>query len=191
MCPSNKSKKQCPSERLSLSVLNQVVFNRIKQLLSNKADFLKQVELAVEQNPKRIALVEKLNQLQRELKNLKQNQSQLLGVEDSFHQVVNREVEIKQTQLQIEIASIQTILHTKYHPKQTKAKVQAIINQYQRDKDVDCVLKNLMESITIASPQRLEFRLKVESEQVNPINIQEIIYPIRKKEKRLEHCNML
>ena len=137
MCPRNKSKKQCLGDNLSVHIIEQAVLNQIQFLIKNKTGFLKQVELAVERNPKRIELVEKLSQLQGELKNLKQNQSQLLGVEDSFHQVVNREVEIKQTQLQIEIASIQTILHATYHPKQTKAKVQAIINQYQRDKDVD------------------------------------------------------
>lgn len=191
MCPSNKSKKQCLGDNLSVHIIEQAVLNQIQFLIKNKTDFLKRVELAVERNPKRVSLVEKLSQLQGELESLRQNQSQLSGEEDSFHQVVNREVEIKQTQLQIEIASIQTILYATYHPKQTKAKVQAIINQYQRDKDVDPLLKNLVESITFSSPLRLEIRLKVESKQVNPIYLQEITYPIRKKEKRFEHCIML
>jgi len=187
-CSSNKHRKQCANDPISTPILDQAIESQLRYMIKHKKEVLNLAYAAIEQNPKRLALLASKEAHEAQIEAL---QGKLAGLEsyvDEFHQQVMDKIKSEILHLNVEYANEKNLLATRYDPKVVKQALNAIITEHAKDETMDQLLIELVDYILVGDKNHLEFHLKhIEGSGNLKTDALEVIYSIRKTQYRLEH----
>jgi len=187
-CSSNKHRKQCANDPISTPILDQAIENQLRYIIKLKKEILNLAYAAIEQNPKRRALLASKEAHEAQIEALQRELASLEDYADEFHQQVIEKIKSELLRLNVEYANEKNLLATRYHPEVVKQTLDAIITEHAKDETMDQLLIELIDHIAVRDKNHLEFHLKhVKGSGNLKTEALEVIYFIRKTQYRLEH----
>jgi len=192
MCPSNKMKKTCPGETISVSILEQAIHNQLMHIVKNKVAISMKIEQSVLGNPRRELLIRQINELEHSINNLVLSVENMQSKVDDFHSQVQEQINSDIMRHRFDLANLKNILSTKFNLNLIKQNFNKAISTYLKNSDLEQLLFNITDSIVVHNKNKLTFYL-VYKDSLNEVCTDNLLirYMIRKTENRLEHSVML